>query len=154
MNLESLLEGGCIAPRVSASDKRQVFTILSEIAARTFSLDKRRILEALVEREAEGSTGVGHGVAAPHAIVPGLDRMRGIFLRLETPVDFNAVDDQPVDLVFALFSPPGGASDHLRALSRILRLLRQVDLREQLRRARAPAAIRTLLVQEARPTAA
>jgi len=154
MNLEALLVGGCIAPRVSAADKRQVFSVIAEIAARTFGIKAPQILDALLEREAAGSTGVGHGVAAPHAILPGLDRMRGVFLRLESPIEFNAVDDRPVDLVFALFAPPDCGCDHLRALAGILRRLRQADLREQLRRARTPDAIRALLVQEPQSSAA
>jgi PTS system nitrogen regulatory IIA component len=154
MNLQHVLVDGCIAPRVSAADKRQVLRVISEIAARSFGLKPPLILDALLEREAAGSTGVGHGVAAPHAVLPGLDRMRGVFLRLESPVEFGAVDDRPVDLVFALFAPPDSSSTHLRTLAHILRRLRHAEVREQLRRARTPAAIRALLVQEAHSSAA
>ncbi len=106
------------------------------------------VLEGLLAREAAGSTGVGHGVAVPHARLEGLTRMRGVFLRLDQPVDFEAVDDQPVDLIFALFAPPNASSEHLRALARVSRLLRQGDLREHLRQAHTPDAIHALLVQE------
>ena len=98
--------------------------------------------------------GVGSGVAVPHARLPGLDRMRGVFIRLEAPVDFDAVDGQPVDLLFALLAPPDAGSEHLRALARVSRLLRQSQLREQLRQARTVDALYALLAQPASPTAA
>lgn len=128
--------------------------MIAEIAARTFGLKAPEVFDALLEREAAGSTGVGHGVAVPHARLPGVDRMRGVFVRLEQPVEFDALDDKPVDLLFALFSPPQSGSDHLRALARVSRALRQSDLREQLRQARGADAIRALLTEEARPSAA
>jgi PTS system nitrogen regulatory IIA component len=90
----------------------------------------------------------------PHARLEGLDRMRGVFIRLEQPVDFDAIDDQPVDLIYALLAPANAGSEHLRALARVSRVLRQGDLREQLRHARTPDAIHVLLAQEARSTAA
>ena len=156
MNIGDLLDRTAISVRVSASSKRQVLAVVAEIAARKLRLDAGDILDALLEREAAGSTGVGHGVAAPHARLAGLERMRGVFIRLEQPVDFDAVDDQPVDLVFALFAPKDAGAEHLRALARVSRMLRQSDLREQLRQARTADAIHTLLVQEptARPSAA
>ena len=110
--------------------------------------------DALAEREAASSTGVGYGVAVPHARLEGLQRMRAVFVRLDHPVAFESVDDQPVDLIFALFAPPNASTEHLRTLPRVSRLLRQADLREQLRQARTPDAIHALLVQEARSSAA
>jgi len=154
MQIGDILDRAAIAPRVSAPNKRQVLAVLSEIAARNLGLDAAVILDALAEREQAGSTGVGHGVAAPHARLEGLERMRGIFLRLDHPVDFDSVDEQPVDLVFGLFAPANAGTEHLRALARVSRLLRQGDLREQLRQARTADAIHALLVQEARPSAA
>lgn len=149
-----LLDRAAIAPRASASSKRQVLAVVSEMASRNFGLSAGKVLDALMEREAAGSTGVGHGVAVPHARVEGLDRMRGVFIRLEQPVDFGAIDDQPVDLIYALLAPESAGSEHLRALARVSRVLRQGDLREQLRQARTPDAIHVLLAQEARSTAA
>ena len=128
--------------------------MISEIAARQFGLDAGVVLDALAEREQAGSTGVGAGVAVPHARLEGLQRMRAVFVRLEHPVDFDSVDDQPADLIFALFAPPNASTEHLRTLARVSRLLRQADLREQLRLARTPDAIHALLVQEARSSAA
>ena len=158
MNLGDLLERGAISPRVSAASKRQALSVIAEIAARNFGLKAPDVFDALMEREAAGSTGVGHGVAVPHAGLAGLDRLRGVFVRLEQPVDFDSLDDKPVDLLFALFSPPQGAggagSDHLRALARISRALRQAELREQLRKASGADAIRAFLVRDARPSAA
>jgi PTS system nitrogen regulatory IIA component len=156
MNIGDFLDRSAISARVSASSKRQVLAVIAEIAARKLGLDAGDILDALLDREAAGSTGVGHGVAAPHARLEGLERMRGVFVRLEQPVDFDAVDDQPVDLVFALFAPKDAGAEHLRALARVSRLLRQADLREQLRQARTADAIHALLAQDhaARPSAA
>ncbi len=107
------------------------------------------MLDALTEREQAGSTGVGHGVAVPHARLEGLGRLRGVFVRLEHPVEFDSVDDQPVDLIFALFAPKeASGAEHLRALARVSRLLRQAELREQLRQARTADAIHALLVHD------
>jgi PTS system nitrogen regulatory IIA component len=153
-NVGDLLERAAIAPRVTAAGKRQALSAIAEIAARNFGLKAGDVLDALVEREAAGSTGVGHGVAVPHAPLPGLTHLRAVFVRLEQPVEFAAVDDRPVDLLFALFAPPEASGEHLRMLARVSRALRQSTLREQLRQAHSADAIRALLVQEARPSAA
>lgn len=153
MHIGELLDRNAIGLRVSAANKRQALAVVAEIAARKLKLDAGEILDALAEREQAGSTGVGHGVAAPHAPLEGLDRMRGVFVRLEQPVDFDAVDDQPVDLIFALFAPKSAGAEHLRALARVSRLLRQAELREHLRQARTADAIHALLVQDAGPSA-
>jgi PTS system nitrogen regulatory IIA component len=154
MNIGDLLDGGAISPRVSASSKRQALSVIAEIAARSFGIKAPDVFDALMEREAAGSTGVGYGVAVPHARLPGLGRLRAVFVRLEQPVAFDAVDDAPVDLLFALFAPPEVSGEHLRALARVSRALRQANLREQLRQARGPDAIHALLVHEAQPSAA
>ncbi len=150
MMIGDMLDRAAISLRVAASDKRKALAVTAEIAARSFSLDAGDILDALLEREAIGSTGVGHGVAVPHARLTGLDRMRAVFVRLEHPVEFASIDDQPVDLMFALFAPSNAGAEHLRALARVSRLLRQGDLREQLRQARTADALYALLVQDAR----
>jgi PTS system nitrogen regulatory IIA component len=154
MHIGDILDRNAIVPRASAGAKRQVLAVIAEIASRNFGLDAGVVLDALTEREQAGSTGVGHGVAAPHARLEGLSRMRGVFVRLEHPVDFDSVDDQPVDLIFALFAHPDAGSEHLRTLARVSRLLRRVELREQLRHARTADAIHALLVQEERATVA
>lgn len=138
----------------NAPSKRQALGLAADMGARAFAMNPAEVLEALLEREQEGSTGVGQGVATPHARLTGLDSIRAVFLRLETPVEFDAVDDQPVDLVFVLFAPAEAHAQHLRALARVTRLLRRADIREQLRQARSPDAIYALLVQQAEPSAA
>lgn len=154
MDIGDLLDRHAIIPRVTAGSKRQALSVAAEIAARLYGLKSGEVLDALLAREDEDSTGVGAGVAVPHARLRGLSRIRGIFLRLETPVDFQSVDDQPVDLVFALLAPTGALTEHLRALARVSRALRRPDLREQLRQARTQDALHALLVREAKPSAA
>ena len=154
MDIGEWLDRDAIAYRAGATNKRQALSMVADLGDKSFGLDAAEILEALLEREQEGSTGVGHGVAVPHARMAGLGRMRAVFLRLEQPIDFGAVDDQPVDLLFALFTPAEAGSEHLRALARASRLLRRSDLRERLRQARSADAIYALLVHEAEPTAA
>jgi len=149
-----LLAGGSIAPRLTVTTTRQVLSTVAEIAARSFGVKAPRVFDALMEREALGTTGVGHGVAIPHAPIEGLDRMRGVFARLVTPVEYAAVDDEPVDLIFALLTPPGAASDHLRAMARVARAMRSAELRRQLRQAVGVDAIRALLARDTRPSAA
>ncbi|MGZ6015693.1 MAG: PTS sugar transporter subunit IIA, partial [Phenylobacterium sp.] len=145
MDIGDLLDRHAIIPRVTAASKRQALSVAAEVAARLYGLKPGEVLDALVAREEEGSTGVGSGVAVPHARVKGLDRVHGVFLRLETPVDFGSVDDQPVDLVFALLAPAEAKTEHLRALARVSRALRRGDLREQLRQARTQDAMHALL---------
>lgn len=154
MQIGDILDRAAIAPRASAPTKRQALALVSDVAARSFGLDAAVLLEALAEREQAGSTGVGYGVAVPHARVEGLDRIRGVFVRLDQPVAFESIDDQPVDLVFALFAPAKAGAEHLRALARVSRLLRHSDLREQLRQARTADAIHALLVQQEHSSAA
>jgi PTS system nitrogen regulatory IIA component len=154
MEIAGLLERDAIAARASAASKRQALQVMADIAARRLGRDPHEVLEALLEREHQGSTGVGQGVAVPHARLPDLDRMVGVFVKLETPVPFDAVDDRPVDLLFGLFAPKNAGVEHLRALARVSRLLRQGELREQLRQARTVDAVYALLAREAEPTAA
>ncbi len=154
MDIGDLLDPGAVVERVGASSKRQALGAVAEVAARALGGDPAALLQSLVEREAQGSTGSGGGVALPHAEHPGLQRVRAVFLRLDEPVAFDAVDDQPVDLLFALFAPPGAKADHLRALARAARLLRRRDVRAELRAARGADAMYALLAQEAQPAPA
>jgi PTS system nitrogen regulatory IIA component len=154
MDIGDWLDRGGIAPRASAPNKRQALGIAADLAARSFGLDAAEVLDALMEREQGGSTGVGQGVAVPHARVRGLDRIRAVFVRLDTPIEFGAVDDVPVDLLFVLLGPEHDNSGHLRALARVSRLLRRGEVRERLRQARSADAIHALLVQAAEPNAA
>lgn len=148
MQIAELLDRGAIALRVSAANKRKALAVIAEIAARNFGLDAGDVLDALSEREKESSTGIGHGVAVPHARLEGLSRMRGVFVRLDHPVNFESVDEAPVDLLFALFAPAQAGAEHLQSLARVSRVLRQAPLRDQLRDAQTADAIHALLVQE------
>jgi PTS system nitrogen regulatory IIA component len=154
MTIADLLDPAAVTLRVSAPGKRQVLGVIADVAARVLGVDADAVLEGLLEREAAGSTGVGHGVAIPHARVGGIDRVRAIFVRLETPVAFGSVDDKPVDLVVALLAPADANVAHLRALARVSRLMRQPELREQLRKARSADAVNVLLAHEATSSAA
>jgi PTS system nitrogen regulatory IIA component len=154
MTIGDLLSRGAIAPRVTATTKRQALTVIAEVAARNLSLDATQALDALLAREAAGSTGVGRGVAIPHARLAGLKAVQAVLVRLEKPIDFDAMDGEPVDLMVALFAPPDAGSEHLRALARVSRLLRRPEIREQLRQAQSADAILATLVREATPNAA
>ncbi len=154
MDLAELLDQGAISIRLNASTKRQALSVVADIASRSLDLKPADILARLMQRERLGSTGVGSGVAVPHATLDGLERMHGVFVRLETPIDFGAVDEQPVDLIFALLAPADHPAEHLRTLAKVSRALRQAELRQQLRQARGADAILALMAREARPTAA
>jgi len=154
VDLGELLDTGAITLRVHAASKRQALNIVAEIAARHLPATAAEITSKLLARETLGSTGVGHGVAVPHARLKGVDRMHGVFVQLDAPIEFGAVDEQPVDLIFALLAPADHPAEHLRALAKVSRALRQADLREQLRQARSADAVRALMVREAGPKAA
>lgn len=154
MDIGDLLDRHAIIPRVTAGAKRQALNVAAEVAARLYGLKASDVLEALLAREEEGSTGLGAGVAVPHARIKGLERVRGFFIRMETPIPFESVDDQPVDLMFVLLAPGEAATQHLRALAMVSRALRRPDLREQLRQARSQDALYALLIHHATPSAA
>lgn len=153
MDIGDLLADDGVVLR-GASSKRQALHLVADVAAEALGLSTERVLEALLEREALGSTGLGSGVAVPHARVPGLNRVTGVFVRLDTPVAYGSVDDQPVDLMFALLAPPAAGAEHLRALAAVSRALRSAEMRERLRQAHTTDAIRALFVRDAAPAAA
>ncbi|RIJ23728.1 PTS sugar transporter subunit IIA [Henriciella barbarensis] len=148
-DLTSLLAEGVILEPSSADSRKQALTLLSQALAAKTKLDARDIFDAVMERERLGSTGVGEGVAIPHARIDRLARPIGGFLRLESGVDFDAVDERPCDLVFMLIAPVGSGADHLRALAQVSRTLRQPNIREALRKAENEQAIRKILCPEA-----
>ena len=154
MYLNSLLDRRAVLGTLSVNSKRQALQLVADMAARLYGQDAAFVHHALLEREKLGSTGVGLGVAVPHAALPGLDGMHGIFVRLETPVPYEAIDDMPVDLIFALLAPENAGSEHLRALAKVSRLLRQKALREQLRLVDSADAIYALLTGYADSNAA
>ncbi|MFN7303190.1 PTS sugar transporter subunit IIA [Phenylobacterium sp.] len=146
-SIADLIGPSAVAVGFGAKTARQVMNLIADKAAQNFGLDAASVLAALLEREQAGSTGLGKGVATPHARVSGLTFSRLVIVRLDQPIPFDAIDGLPVDLFFALLSPADSGVEHLRALARISRLLRRGDLREQLRRATDTDAIRFLLVQ-------
>ena len=154
MDIGHLLTDGGVVLRSGASSKRQALHVVAEAAAPALGLPEARILEALLEREALGSTGLGAGVAVPHARLEGLKRVSAVLVRLDTPVAYGAVDDRPVDLLFALFAPPSDGAEHLRALAAVSRALRSPEMREHLRQARTADAIRALFVRDQVPATA
>ena len=145
MDLSDLIEASAILPGLKANSKRQLLQVLSEKAAGITGLTEREIFDTILQRERLGSTGVGNGIAIPHGKLGGVKRITGVFARLETPVDFEALDDQPVDLVFLLLAPEGAGADHLKALSRIARVLRDADTVAKIRGTRDASAIHALL---------
>ena len=154
MDIDDLLGPDGIVLRSGASSKRQALHVVADAAAHSLNLDEGKVLDALLEREALGSTGLGNGVAIPHARVEGLTQIRAIFVRLDTPVAYGSVDDRPVDLMFALFAPPRDGAEHLRALAAVSRALRSPELREKLRQARTIDAVHALFVRNEAATAA
>jgi len=154
MDIGDLLADGGVVLRSGASSKRQALHVVAEAAAPVLGLPEGKLLEALLEREALGSTGLGAGVAVPHARLEGVQRVTAVFVRLDTPVAYGAVDDRPVDLLFALFAPPRDGAEHLRALAAVSRALRSSEMREQLRQARTADAIHALFVRDDIPASA
>ncbi|MEM6712396.1 MAG: PTS IIA-like nitrogen regulatory protein PtsN [Pseudomonadota bacterium] len=133
MDLSDLVAPEAVFASLKATSKKQALQTLSSKAADLTGLSERDIFSTLLERERLGSTGVGHGVAIPHAKLEGLDRVVGLFARTNTPLDFEALDEQPVDLLFVLLAPEGSGADHLKALARIARVLRDEVLADKIR---------------------
>lgn len=136
---------------LKATSKRQVLQSLAQTAARVTGVDATAILEALMQRERLGTTGLGGGIAIPHARIRDLGSFTGFFARLAKPVDFEAVDGAPVDLVFLLLAPEGAGADHLKVLARVARLLRDEDLCAELRASEDRARVHALLCGRGEP---
>ena len=127
MQLSEILAPGAVKVLPKASSKKRLFCDLAEIVQDLHGVDYNSAFSALQEREALGTTGVGGGVALPHARLEGLDQVHGVFVRLETPLDFDATDRKPVDLIFSLFAPEGAGVAHLKALALVSRTLREAS---------------------------
>jgi nitrogen PTS system EIIA component len=145
MEIKELLSPDAVLPHLKATSKKQLLQELSARAAALTGLSERRIFETLTERERLGSTGMGQGIAIPHGRFAGLERIVGMFVRLDAAIDYDAMDDQPVDLFFLLLAPEEAGADHLKALARVSRLLRNQPVCEKLRAATQPAALYALL---------
>ena len=147
MELEDLVSPKGVIAHLKVTSKKQALLELSERAAELSGASDRVIYETLLERERLGSTGVGQGIAIPHGKLAQLDRLYGLFARLDTPIPFESVDDQPVDLMFLLLAPEGAGADHLKALARVSRLLRNQSIVEKLRATEDPAALFAILTE-------
>jgi nitrogen PTS system EIIA component len=147
MDIVDLITPAAVVARLRVSSKKQLLQELAKRAAELSGCGERQIFDVLLERERLGSTGVGNGIAIPHGRLPGLPRLHGLFVRVDPSVDFDAVDEQPVDLVFLLLAPEAAGADHLKALARVSRLLRDRQVCEKLRGAENPDALYALLTE-------
>lgn len=147
MTLLDFLNPAAVMATVRATGKKQLIQDIAQKAGELLARPDREIFETLLQRERLGSTGVGNGIAIPHGKLPKLDRMFGLFARLEKPVDFESLDGQPVDLIFLLLAPESAGADHLKALARVARLLRDPEVADRLRAARDQEALYAVLTQ-------
>lgn len=145
MDLSTLLTSDAVRVVTDVTSKKRLFQTIAEIAEPLSDVPSGRILEALLDRENLGPTGVGHGIALPHARLAQIDRVMGLFIRLERQIDFDATDRQPVDLVFVLLAPEETGVDHLKALALVARTLRDPALCTKLRSTNDPMALYALL---------
>jgi PTS system nitrogen regulatory IIA component len=147
MELADILAKHAVLTCTGVSNKRQIFDILAQKAAELTAFPASQILSTLLGREELGSTGLGNGIAIPHGKIQGLNGVTAVFARLDEPIDFDSVDDQPVDLVVMLLAPVGAGADHLKALSRVARLLRTESVTDQLRAETDPEQLHAILTQ-------
>lgn len=133
MELSGILKPEAVKVFSAASSKKRLFQEIGELANGAYALNAQETVDALLERESLGPTGVGHGVALPHARLSGLENVIGIFVMLEKPIDFGSIDRQPVDIAFALFAPEDAGVEHLKALALVSRTLREPALCSKLR---------------------
>ena len=153
MPLLDFLSPEAVAPSLKANSKKQALQELAAHAARLTGRDEREIFDTLLQRERLGSTGIGEGIAIPHGKLPKLDHLFGLFARLEKPIDFEALDGEPVDMLFLLLAPEGAGADHLKALARVARVLREPGCHDRIRAARDASALYAVLTQEPAPYA-
>jgi PTS system nitrogen regulatory IIA component len=149
MEIHDLLNEQGVVSNLKATSKKHVLQELAARAAPITGMPERTIFETLLERERLGTTGVGQGIAIPHGKLKELKRLYGVFARLDQPVDFDSIDDEPVDLIFLLLAPESAGADHLKALARVSRLLRDQTVCAKLRGAESASAIYALLTETA-----
>lgn len=147
MDISDLLGPSAIRSLSTVTSKKRVFHELGEVAHACYGLSSHTTVDALMERESLGPTGVGHGVALPHARVPGLDGVKGLFLRFDKPVEFGAIDRLPVDLVFALLAPESAGVEHLKALALVSRTMRDQATCAKLRANSEPTTLHAVLTE-------
>ena len=148
MTLADLIAPEAVLPSLNAKDKKHLLAELSARASEISGLQKRDIFDALLQRERLGSTGLGQGVAIPHGKMPGLNRIVGLFARLAEPIDFDAADSEPVAIVVLLLAPEGAGADHLKALARISRLLRDRPSVQKLKSSNDAEVLYAVLTQD------
>ncbi len=149
MEIADLITPRSVVAQLRATNKKQALQELAKRAAVITGIQERTIYDVLIERERLGTTGIGMGIAIPHGRLPGLDKLCGIFARLDRPVAFDAIDDQPIDLIFLLLAPESAGADHLKALARVSRLLRDRTVCEKLRGTDNADALYALLIDRA-----
>jgi nitrogen PTS system EIIA component len=154
MEIADLITPMSVVAQLRAANKKQALQELAKRAATMTGIRERMIYDVLIERERLGTTGIGLGIGIPHGKLPGLTRMYGIFARLERPIPFEAIDDQPVDLIFLLLAPEAAGADHLKALALVSRLLRDHAVCDKLRGTDNPDALYALLTDHTTTDAA
>ena len=154
MDVAKILKADAVKSLSTVSSKKRLFQELGDMAAVAYDLKSADVAAALLEREGLGPTGVGQGVALPHARLPGLDKVCGLFIMIERPLDFEAVDKQPVDLIFALLAPEDAGVEHLKALAVVSRSMRNANLCSKLRANSDAVTLHTLLAEQQRDQAA
>ena len=154
MEILDLISTESVVADLRATSKKQALQELSRRASDIIGLEERAIFDVLMERERLGSTGVGKGIAIPHGKMANLEGLHGLFARLEKPVEFQAIDDQPVDLIFLLLAPEEAGADHLKALAQVSRLLRDGSVCDKLRGAQKPDALFAILTESRESRAA
>ncbi len=147
MELSKLLMPGAVRFIGQLTGKKRLFQELGEIAAQAYGLNASVATDGLQERESLGATGVGHGIALPHARLDDLDRIVAVFLRMEKPLDYDSVDRQPVDLIFGLYAPKESGVDHLKALALVSRTMRDPGVCAKLRANTDPAKLHAILTE-------
>ena len=154
MEINDLLVPEGVVADLKATSKKQALQDLAKRAAEVSGLHERAIFDVLMERERLGTTGVGNGIAIPHGKLANLERLHGLFARLEQPIDFHAIDERPVDLIFVLLAPENAGADHLKALARISRLLRNNGICDKLRGTDSADALFAILTESQEDRAA
>src|SRR5690606_12230518 len=147
MELSEIFGVEAVRAPLKMTSKKRLLQELAELASQIYDVSSEAVYRALLDREALGPTGVGRGVAIPHARFGEVDRVRGLFVRLEKPVDFESIDRQPVELVFTLLAPEAAGADHLKALARVSRTLRSEDICSKLRSTFEPSALYAILTE-------
>lgn len=154
MQLCDMISPDAVIPNLKATSKKQALQELARKAAEVTGAEERAVFDVLLERERLGTTGVGNGIAIPHGKLAGLERIYALFARAEEPIGFDAIDDQPVDLIFTLLAPEDAGADHLKALAKISRLLREGQFCDKLRGSEKADALYGLLMDATTPKAA